>query len=145
MKRNIIIILIGLVIVFSFIYFKFFNSFSNKNENLYLLQVGAYQNLENAANISRKLNNYLVLKEADLYKIFIGITLNEEVYDKLKTLYSSDGIDIYKKVITLNDENASKEIEKYDYIFMNLDDKSQIDELIKEEFRNFEEIIKENI
>lgn len=141
MNKKIIIFSILMSLLFSFAFYKIYQNRKISNTELYLLQIGAYKNYINAVNVTKNLDNYFILKEDDLYKVFVGLTLNEYVYDKLLNIYAKD-YNSYKKVVKMDNDDVIDEIDKYDKLLINLDKKEEIDMVLKEEIRNFSDLIK---
>jgi hypothetical protein len=106
----------------------------------YLLQVGAYKNYDSISKKTKEYENYLVLKEEDLYKLYIGVTKDKEVYKKLVNLYASTS-SIYKKEITLSNQKFDDTLTKYDSLIKNSEDIKEINLVIKSELKFLEEML----
>ena len=100
MNKKIILILIALSLCFSFLMYKIYRKTENESTPIYLIQVGAYKDYNNLSEATKNYENYIVRKEEGLYKIFIGVTKDEEVLSKLLSIYL-DGRDNYKKVLKI--------------------------------------------
>lgn len=111
----------------------------NENKVAYLLQIGAYQNYDNALEFAKKLDSYTIKSENNLYKIIVGITMNDEVYNKLISYYGSD-YETYKKTIKIEDKNLEKTIKMYDSVLKSLEDKEDINLILKEELKYIDNI-----
>jgi hypothetical protein len=106
----------------------------------YLLQVGAYKNYDSISKKTKEYENYLVLKEEDLYKLYIGVTKDKEVYKKLVNLYANTS-SIYKKEITLSNQKFDDTLTKYDSLIKNSEDIKEINLVIKSELKFLEEML----
>jgi hypothetical protein len=106
----------------------------------YLLQVGAYKDYDSISKKTKEYENYLVLKEEDLYKLYIGVTKDKEVYKKLVNLYASTS-SIYKKEITLSNQKFDDTLTKYDSLIKNSEDIKEINLVIKSELKFLEEML----
>lgn len=71
------------------------NSASSISEKIYMIQYGSYKTKEKAIN--NNLDNYILKIEDGFYKVYVGITLNEETGDKIKKIYKGLGEDVYIK------------------------------------------------
>ena len=89
MNQKILLILIIITCLFSCSIFGLYKRKSVVKNKYYLLQVGAYKNYDSISKKTKEYENYLVLKEEDLYKLYIGVTKDKEVYRKLVNLYAS--------------------------------------------------------
>lgn len=137
--KKIVILLIIALFFSSIIYFKY-----NKEENItkeyYILQVGAYSNYDNVVKNTRDLENYIVYEENNLYKIFIGITSDTEIYNKLVTTYASN-LSTFKKTVKINNEEIENKINNFDKVIKNTDDKTNLNIIIKEELKILEKFL----
>lgn len=139
MNRKIFIILIILVVLTTCGLYKVYINKDNESITYYLLQVGAYKNYENISKITKEYENYLIHKENDIYKMYIGITLDENIYDKLERIYNNKTI--YKKKINLSNKKFETMIKKYDKLINNIDDKTELNLIIKEELKKLESVL----
>lgn len=140
MNKKLFAIITVVTLLFSFVIYKLYNG---EDKNLiYLMQVGAYRNYDNAIKLSEDLDNYFILKEDDLYKIYIGLTKSDEVYNKLVNLYASN-ISSYKKILNIYDEELDYKITKYDELLSKTNNKEDIDLIMKEEVKMINEYIGE--
>lgn len=138
-KKIIIILLITLI--FSIIIFKKYKATDKEYEELYIIQVGAFKNYDNVIKNTKNYENYTIIKENDLYKIFIGITFNDEIYNKLLDLYAKD-INVFKKVLKVTDQNFINKIKDYDKVLKNTENKKSIDIIIKAELKELNNLLK---
>ena len=136
-KKFIIPIILSLCFFF-IIYINYKNKKIEYKE-VYVLQVGAYKKYENLVNKTKYLDNYLIYQENDLYKIFIGVTLNNDNYNKIESIY---GEDTFKKVIRINDEEYIDNLKKYDTLIKETNDKELLNDIIKKELRELEVVLK---
>lgn len=113
MKKVIITVVSALLVgsIFGILYFK--NTKENIAEALSLdneviaFQVGVYRNLENATKEVTKYPSGTIITDGEFYRIFIAISNNEEVTNKLKEYYESKKINYYLKSIVLSDDFMS--------------------------------------
>lgn len=75
----------------------------------YAFQVGVYSNEQNALNAKKNYNPVKIFKSADYYRLFVGITINNQ--ELLKDYFSN--YDTYIKEIQITDEEAASLL-KYD-------------------------------
>ena len=125
MNKKFLLILIIITCLFSCSIFGLYKRKSVVKNKYYLLQVGAYKNYDSISKKTKEYENYLVLKEEDLYKLYIGVTKDKEVYRKLVNLYASTS-SIYKKEITLSNQKFDDTLTKYDSLIKKSEDIKEI-------------------
>ena len=108
--------------------------FKYKNENVYMLQYGVYSSEENMINNTKNLKNYFYFKDNDGYHAIIGITKNENLKEKI--------VDSYK--ITENIYMKRVNIDQYDNLIKDTDDKTTIFNAQKQVLSKYEELILQN-
>lgn len=140
MNKKIILILIIITCLFSCSIFGLYKRKSVVKNKYYLLQVGAYKNYGRVSKKTKEYENYLVLKEEDLYKLYIGVTKDNEVYKKLVNLYTNTS-SIYKKEISLSNQKFDDTLTKYDSLIKNSEDIKEINLIIKSELKFLEEML----
>lgn len=140
MNKKFILILIIITCLFSCSIFGLYKRKSVVKNKYYLLQVGAYKDYDSISKKTKEYENYLVLKEEDLYKLYIGVTKDKEVYRKLVNLYASTS-SIYKKEITLSNQKFDDTLTKYDSLIKNSEDIKEINLVIKSELKFLEEML----
>lgn len=140
MNKKFLLILIIITCLFSCSIFGLYKRKSVVKNKYYLLQVGAYKNYDSISKKTKEYENYLVLKEEDLYKLYIGVTKDKEVYRKLVNLYANTS-SIYKKEITLSNQKFDDTLTKYDSLIKNSEDIKEINLVIKSELKFLEEML----
>ena len=140
MNKKFLLILIIITCLFSCSIFGLYKRKSVVKNKYYLLQVGAYKNYDSISKKTKEYENYLVLNEEDLYKLYIGVTKDKEVYKKLVNLYANTS-SIYKKEITLSNQKFDDTLTKYDSLIKNSEDIKEINLVIKSELKFLEEML----
>ena len=143
MNKKIIVISVVTALMFSAAIYGYYIKIK-KPSAIYLMQIGAYKNYENVLKNTKGIENYLVLKENDLYKVFIGIAASDETYTKLLNVFGNE-YNSYKKTITLSDKNLEDKIIKYDSLINKVNTKEEIDLIVKEELKIVSNIFDETI
>ena len=142
-NKKIILILIIIVCLFTCGIFGLYKKEKPIYNKYFLLQVGAYKNYDSISKKTKEYENYLVLKEDDLYKLYIGVTKDDEVYKKLVNLYTNTS-SIYKKEISISNKKFNDTLTKYDSLIKNSEDIKEINLIIKSELKFLEEILEKN-
>jgi len=143
MNKKIILIVLIISLCFSFMIYKFYKKTKKENTEIYLIQVGAYKDYNNLSEATKNYDNYIIRKEGDLYKIYIGVTRDEEVYNKLVSLYS-DGKENFKKVMKVTNEKFENNLIVYDNIIKNSENKSDISIVVKSSLKELENLLNKN-
>ena len=119
----------------------FVNKISNK-DNFIFLQQGVYSNIDNLNNNSKELDNKIIDKHNNKYYVYVGITKDEKIADKIIKMYEKKGINLIKKERYLKSQEFSSNVEQFD-ILMNStkedDEALTIQEVV---LANYKEIIK---
>lgn len=101
---------------------------------VYLFQIGAFKNIDNANKIKEKYSYAKVVKNQDYYRVIVGATITHT--DLLKYKFDNDNISYYIKEVNL-DIDKFEEIEKYDVLLLKTDDidlvLSQVVEILPDE------------
>lgn len=144
MNKKIIILIIFIALMFAlFLYFNYKKSNSNdkkESDTLYFLQVAALRKYENVTKMSKLLPSYLVIKEDDLYHIYVAITKDKNNLKKLKEFYINNGNDIYVKEKNETNEDLLNYIVKFDFLLEEANDKETIINISKNVIKKYEEL-----
>ncbi len=110
----------------------FFLNVKNKAEAkskplVYAFQVGVFKNYNNALNMQKSYQNAKIVKDKDVYRLFIGIT--------------GENSDLLKEILGDNDYYYVKEISLTDDVYANI---LKFDRLLRETAKeNQKEVIKQ--
>jgi len=100
-----------------------------ENTKIYLVQAGAYSTYDNMVN-NTNVGNYVYYEDDDgLYKTIIGMSLDYDNIEKIKSTYSGDVI--VSEYYSMNNE-LNKKIEEYDKKISKLDNKNDIKDVVLE-------------
>ncbi len=118
MKKNILIFLIAVSLgtLFAFYVFngakKTFAQIKSDNQ-AYAFQVGVFKIYENAVSEASKYASGTIIKDNDLYRVYIAITEDKNVKLSYQDYFEKLGINYYIKAIKL-DEKCLKKINAYE-------------------------------
>lgn len=93
----------------------------NKISNIFktnykAFQVGVYTSLE-AANIYRtKYDNSIVIKDNELYRVYVAILKDKKNIESMSKYLTKKGIDYYLKDLDISDKALKKELNEYENI-----------------------------
>lgn len=140
MNKKIMFLLISVSIFFvAFITIKYFEN-KCSYVTYYILQEGAFKNYNGVIKTTRNYNNYVISKEDELYKIYIGVTLDKEVYNKLISMYSKTS-STYMKKVNINNKEFYNKVRTYDNLIKNSDNLKEVDLIVKEELKLLKKIL----
>lgn len=140
MNKKIMFLLISIsIFLVAFITIKYFEN-KGSYVTYYILQEGAFKNYNGVIKITRNYNNYVISKEDELYKIYIGVTLDKEVYNKLISMYSKTS-STYMKKVNINNKEFYNKVRTYDNLIKNSDNLKEVDLIVKEELKLLKKIL----
>ncbi len=140
MNKKIMFLLISVsIFLVVFITIKYFEN-KCSYVTYYILQEGAFKNYNGVIKTTRNYNNYVISKEDELYKIYIGVTLDKEVYNKLISMYSKTS-STYMKKVNINNKEFYNKVRTYDNLIKNSDNLKEVDLIVKEELKLLKKIL----
>ena len=103
---------------------------NNSGNTIYFLQQGAYSSVENLEKNTKNVSKYIYFKEDKLYKVYVLITTDKEVANKVKDIYKEKGIDVYVKESLFDKEDFYNQLKQYDMLLKTSNDEEAIFNLI---------------
>ena len=141
MKKSLITIFLAIILGYicaSFILEEYRLSNFEDFNNIYYLQIGAYNKLDNALADLTSITNKKVIKEDDKYYSYIGITSSIDNANRIKKLYKEQGINVYIKEKYLNNKDFIYDLEQYDILIKNAKSKEEIDKVLETILSSYE-------
>lgn len=147
MKKFIFTIMLAIII--GVIYGKLiFNQYDKElkdvfkeKEKIYILQQGVYSKLENVEKNTSKVDFYIVEKDDQYYRVYVGITKNQNNINKIKEIFTKVGNDIYVREIFNNNEVFLEVLDQYDLLLSQVNDKEPILQIQKQVLSKYEELV----
>ncbi len=96
------------------------------DSDVYFLQQGVYTTKESMTENASNLSDYIYALDDDKYRVFIGISSNQDTAKKIKNIYTDKGIDIYIKKDTISDNSFVEKLKEYDKMIDNTTDNNEI-------------------
>ena len=112
-----------------------------KGDTYYFLEEGVYNNynnIQNNLNITRR----IIENKNNKYHVYIGITRDKEVLEKLKKIYKKENINISVKEKLLESQEFKTNVEQFDLLIKKTKDSDQVLTIEEVVIANYEEIIK---
>lgn len=98
----------------------------NPQEAIYFLQEGIYSNRNNLNNNTKNLNNKVIEHQNKKYYVYVGITKNKKVAEKLKNIYTNKGYQITIKEKNKVTEEFIINVEQFDLLLEATNDEDEI-------------------
>lgn len=122
---------------------KILNILSQKEE-YYFLQEGVYPDKENLNNNLNKIDIKVIDKEKDKYYVYVGITKDLKLAQKIQKIYKQRNINTYLKKKKLTSNAFSINLKEFDLLLNKTNDPEEILTIEEVVLANYEEIIKKN-
>lgn len=101
----------------------FFNEYDNNSisafyegEKVYFVQLGVYKDLDGLKSGNENYTDYVYVLEDDGYHLYAGISKKENIANRVKTYYESNGKKIYVKEKNVNNASFLNILTEYDKI-----------------------------
>jgi len=114
----------------------------NEGRSYYFLQEGAYSSYEIMTENIKTLDTKLIEQDGSKYYVYVGITQDEKIAEKLKQIYESMGYQLYIKQLKLSSEEFYNNVVQFDLLINNASKDSEILTIEQVVLANYEEIIK---
>ena len=114
----------------------------SKKDSFYFLQQGVYTNTDSLKNNTKHFTNKLIDKSNDKYYVYVAITKDEDIADKIIKLYEKKGISLIKKEKYINSKEFSNNVEQFDILVKETNEEDEILTIEEVILENYKEIIK---
>lgn len=112
------------------------NEVITDKSSVYLLQQGVYSSLESMEEATSNISDYLYVKQNDKYYVYLGVTSDKKLADKVKENYNTD---IYIKENEISNEALLLKIKENDKTIQETSNKKDILSFSKKSLEIFEE------
>ena len=116
----------------------------NEEKIYYFLQEGVYSSKESLNEAVKELEYKVIIKKDNKYFVYIGITRDKEVANKIINIYQNKGINIYQKEQVINNEEFYNNVTQFDLLINESTTPEEILTIEEVVLANYEEIIKNN-
>lgn len=113
----------------------------NEEKKYYFLQEGVYSNEKSMLENTKELDVKLVINDNDKYYVYLGITKEEKLAQKIKEIYINKGYSLYIKEINLDNEEFYNNVTQFDLLIKNTNKENEILTIEEVVLANYEEII----
>lgn len=149
MKKYIFPIFLSIVVGFFTTKFMF-DQYSNKEiltpvfnqgENLYFIQQGVYSSVDSIKENLKNFNNYIYTIINSKYYVFIGITKNQEIVNKMQEFYKDNGYVTYVKEFKVRNKEFLMVVDNYDAVLKETNDEEVIKTVINQTIAKYKELV----
>ena len=88
---------------------------STENE-ITVFQAGVFSTIDNANNYVASINTGIIIKENDLYRVYVGITSDDNSAILMEKYFDSINLNYYSKKIKINNDKFIKELKKHEIL-----------------------------
>ena len=148
MKKYLFTFLLAIVIGFflSSFFINQYNSYtgikvSGIGEELYFVQYGVFSSVESMEKETIALQNYVYNINEYMYYVYVGITKNSDNANKIVDYYKNLGYETIIKKYEVTNTKFLEELNNFDNILKETDDKTAIASLINETLIKYEEVV----
>ena len=149
MKKYFVSILFGLLVGFflskSFLEeYKGYNGIkpvSSSGINAYFIKYGEYKSLEELEKNTISLTNYIYLEEEGIYNVYIAITSDESIKDKLLKYFGNLKYKVSYDEFTITNNDYIKYLETADKLLDSTNDESVLGEVCSQILSKYEELV----
>lgn len=120
------------------------NSISKRGEPYYFLQEGVYSDKQILENNLTSINIKTIDYNNDKFYVYLGITKNKEVAEKLKAIYKEKGYPVIIKEKHLENEEFSNNVTQFDLLINATKEEDEILTIEEVVLANYDELIKYN-
>ena len=119
----------------------------NPNESLfynsYFLQWGVYSNKESLDKTlkEKKLDSYLIIKENKNYYVYVGITTDKKIAQRIKKIYEEKDHNLYIKTVKLSNNEFFSNLQQYDILLNGVSNDEDILSINKVILSSYEEMV----
>lgn len=116
--------------------------FLKNTDTYYFLQEGVYKKKELLDTSISKINHKVIDYENQKYYVYVGITKDLEVLEKLKDIYEKQNIKVHIKEKYLSNNEFKENVAQFDLLIKETEEEDQIITIEKVVLANYEEIYK---
>lgn len=117
------------------------STFSNSND-YFFIQEGVYSSKELMQENTKNIKNKIIETNNGKYYVYLAITTDIEIANKIKNIYEKEGYQIFLKEVSLSNEEFFNNIIQFDMLIKNATTEKEILTIESVVLANYEEILK---
>lgn len=148
MKKYLLTIIISLLIGFllSNFFLKQYDDYKGitvykEGTSLYFIEYGIFNDYNEMEANTINLENYIYEINHNKYHVYIGITKNKEVLDKINNYYKNLGYNTTIKEFNITNDKFISAIENNDTVLLQTNDNVVIGEVVSQGLATYEEVV----
>ena len=114
----------------------------SKKESYYFLQQGVYSSKDNLKNNIKDISQKVVDYSDNKYYVYVGITKDKKIADKIKKIYEERGVIIHTKEKNINSKEFQTNVEQFDLLINATNEEDEILTIEEVVLANYNEIVK---
>ena len=114
-------------------------------DTYYFLEQGSYKNEKILQNNISNITNKIIEKEKNKYIVYVGITKDKNIAEKLKKAYKNMNIDVVIREKYLSNKEFSNNVDQFDFLIKSTNSKDELMTIEEVILANYEELIKNNV
>lgn len=114
----------------------------SKKDSFYFLQQGIYTNSYSLKNNTKHLTNKIIDKSNNKYYVYVAITKDKDIADKIIKIYKNKGISLIKKEKYLKSKEFSNSVDQFDILVKDTNEEDEIITIEEVILENYKEIVK---
>ena len=118
------------------------NSINTHGESYYFIQEGVYYDKEILDNNLNKIGQKIIDYKNDKFYVYVGITKDKDVANKLQKIYEKKGFHTIQKEKYLENEEFSNNVTQFDLLINATDITDEILTIEEVVLANYDELIK---
>ena len=123
MKAKILLIICCIIsgVLFTFFFLNKESFYAKEEYLVFAFQTGAFSKYDNAVKLSDKLPSSIIIKDDDLYKVYVAIYKDIDLINKMLVYFEDNNINIFLKSINV-DKNMYEQLLNYEKLLMKTTD-----------------------
>lgn len=147
MKKTFIFMVVAIIlgsICGKFLFQKYQDTSSvfKEGDKLYFLQEGVYESYDSVTNNTKNITPKAVVKENNKYHVYVGISTEQDVITKLKSIYEDKGYQLYEKEIEIENKEFLENMKQYDILAKTCDEEKDLLTIEEVVLSSYEDITK---
>ncbi len=111
------------------------------NEELYFIQYGVFSSKESMEENTLELQNYVYNIEDDLYYVYVGITKDSSIADKIVDYYKKLNYETIIKEFNIQNKEYLTLLDNYDKVLKDTNDDTVIASILNQALMKYEEVV----
>ena len=119
-------------------------SLSNQTEDkytYYFLQLGVYDDIDSLNDDTKIVEDKIVLKEKDKYYVYVGISKDKNILNRISDLYKNYGYNLLIKNKKINNEEFIINLEQFDKLLKQTNELEELKKIMAVILSSYQEMV----